>query len=128
MVPQNLRYTTEHEWVRLEGDEAVVGITDFAQKKLGDIVFIEVPEIGRELPAGGTLGAIESVKAASDIYAPLAGRVAAANDQLSAAPGAVNRDPYGAGWIARLSGVSRAEFEKLLDAAAYQARIAAEEK
>ena len=126
MIPQDLRYTEEHEWVRLEGDGAVVGITDFAQNKLGDIVFIEPPEVGKTLKAGDVLGAIESVKAASEIYCPVSGTVAEVNQELADAPGAVNKDPYGDGWVARLSGVSPAEFEKLMDAASYEDLTAGE--
>ena len=127
MVPGNLRYSEEHEWVRLEGTGAVLGITDYAQKKLGDIVFVELPEIGKRLKAGEVLGAIESVKAASEIYCPVSGTVAEVNPELADAPGAVNKDPYGDGWIARLSGVSPAECEKLMDAAAYEDLTAGEE-
>lgn len=127
MVPGNLRYTKDHEWLRLEGQEAVVGITDHAQRKLGDIVFVELPEAGAKLAAGGVLGTIESVKAASEIYCPAAGTVAAANAALASSPGEINRDPYGAGWIARLAGVDPAEAGKLMDAAAYQRLIASEE-
>jgi len=126
MVPGNLRYSEAHEWVRLEGASAVLGITDHAQKKLGDIVFVELPEIGKRLKAGDVLGAIESVKAASEIYCPVSGTVAEVNQELADAPGAVNKDPYGDGWVARLSGVSPAEFEKLMDAASYEDLTAGE--
>jgi glycine cleavage system H protein len=126
MVPGNLRYSEEHEWVRLEGTSAVLGITDYAQKKLGDIVFVELPEIGKRLKAGDVLGAIESVKAASEIYCPVSGTVAEVNQELADAPGAVNKDPYGDGWVARLSGVSPAEFEKLMEAASYEDLTAGE--
>jgi glycine cleavage system H protein len=128
MTPENLRYSEEHEWVRLEGQTAVVGITDYAQKKLGDIVFVELPEVGKALKAGGTLGAIESVKAASEIYCPVAGAVSEVNDDLADSPGSVNKDPYGDGWIAKLSGVSQAEFDKLMDAASYEELTAGEEE
>jgi glycine cleavage system H protein len=126
MVPGNLRYSEAHEWVRLEGASAVLGITDHAQKKLGDIVFVELPEIGKRLKAGDVLGAIESVKAASEIYCPVSGTVAEVNQELADAPGAVNKDPYGDGWVARLSGVSPAEFEKLMEAASYEDLTAGE--
>ena len=126
MVPGNLRYSEAHEWVRLEGASAVLGITDHAQKKLGDIVFVELPEIGKRLKAGEVLGAIESVKAASEIYCPVSGTVAEVNQELADAPGAVNKDPYGDGWVARLSGVSPAEFEKLMEAASYEDLTAGE--
>lgn len=126
MIPQNLRYTKEHEWVRLDGQVAVVGITDYAQQKLGDIVFVEPPEAGKALKAGDTLGTIESVKAASEIYCPLSGTVAEVNEVLADSPGTVNKDPYGEGWIAKLSGVSQADFAKLMDAAAYE-KVTADE-
>jgi len=127
MVPDGLRYTEEHEWVRMEADLAVVGITDYAQKKLGDIVFVELPEVGRSLKSGEAIGAIESVKAASEIYCPLTGTVAEVNDGLADAPGNINKDPHGSGWIVKLSGVGPDEYAKLLDAAAYRELIASEE-
>jgi glycine cleavage system H protein len=124
MVPANQRYTREHEWVRLEGDVAVVGITDYAQGKLGDVVFVQTPAAGDEVKAGEALGTVESVKAASDIYAPVSGRVAEANAALADNPGLLNKDPYGAGFIAKLAGVDAAELSKLMDAAAYEKYIA----
>jgi len=128
MTPENLRYTEEHEWVRLEGPVAVVGITDYAQKKLGDIVFVELPEIGKQLAAGDTMGAIESVKAASEIYCPVAGAVSEVNEDLADSPGSVNKDPYGDGWIAKLTGVNQADFDKLMDAATYEELTAGEDE
>jgi len=127
MGTEGLRFTREHEWVRLEGSSAVVGITDFAQKKLGDIVFVELPETGKQLSAGEALGSIESVKAASEIYCPVAGSVGEVNSELADSPGNINKDPYGAGWIAKLTGVSSADVGKLLDEKAYQDLIAGEE-
>jgi glycine cleavage system H protein len=119
-VPKELRYTESHEWVRREGDGTVsVGITDHAQEQLGDIVFVEAPEAGRKVTAGEAVGVVESVKAASDIYAPIAGEIVAANADLSAAPEKVNGDAYAA-WIYRIKPANAAEIEKLLDAAAYE--------
>jgi glycine cleavage system H protein len=127
MAPEGLRYTEEHEWVRLEGSLAVVGITDYAQKKLGDIVFVELPEVGKSLKPGDTLGTIESVKAASEIYCPVSGAVTEVNEELADSPGNINKDPYGDGWIAKLGGVGRAEFDRLMDAATYEELTAGEE-
>jgi glycine cleavage system H protein len=123
MDPQAVRYTREHEWVSLEGDLATVGISDHAQKALGDITFVELPAVGRAVAAGGVLGVIESVKAASDVYAPVAGTVAAVNEALSRNPEIVNRDPFGEGWLCRLSGVSAEAWRALMDRAAYQALL-----
>ncbi|MBP1763943.1 MAG: gcvH 3 [Firmicutes bacterium] len=100
-IPDNLRYTKDHEWVRIEGNKAVVGITDFAQNELGDVVFVELPAIGKKLAAHGNLAVIESVKAVSDIFAPVAGTVSKVNEVLTDSPETVNQDPYGGGWIAR---------------------------
>ena len=102
MIPENLRYTKEHEWVRLEGDLATVGITDHAQEALGDIVYVELPEVGRVVKAGEAFAVVESVKAASDVYAPVAGEIIAVNERLQDEPQLVNTDPYGEGWFARI--------------------------
>lgn len=99
LVPDNLRYTVEHEWVRIEGNRAVVGITDHAQTELTDVVYVELPSVGREFSAGDELAIVESVKAASEIYAPLSGVVAEVNSQLNEKPELINEDPYGEGWI-----------------------------
>src|SRR6187401_2802585 len=99
MYPDSLRYTKEHEWVRVEGDIAVVGITDHAQKELGDIVYVDLPKVGTTLEAGKSLGSVESVKAVSDIYAPVSGEVVAVNDALTAAPEKLNEDPHGDAWL-----------------------------
>ena len=115
-------YTEEHEWIDVDGDVATVGITDFAQGQLGDIVFVEVPDTGAELSQGGDAAVVESVKAASDIYAPIAGEVIAVNDALADNPELLNAEPYGA-WIFKLQPSDKAELDKLLDAAAYQAAI-----
>lgn len=124
-LPQELRYTESHEWVRREADGIVsVGITDHAQEQLGDIVFVEAPKAGRKVKAGETVGVVESVKAASDIYAPLAGEVVGANEALSAAPEKVNEDAYAA-WMYRIKPANPADFETLLDATAYEKAAAA---
>lgn len=115
------RYTREHEWIRLDGDTATVGITGYAQEQLGDIVFVELPAVGKQLTKGGEAAVVESVKAASEVYAPVAGEVAAINETLSDAPGTVNDDPEGEGWFMRLKIKDRAEVEALMDEAAYKA-------
>jgi len=124
MVPTDLRYTKDHEWVRVDGDEAVVGITDYAANQLGDIVFVELPDVGRTLSQSATFGVVESVKAVSDLFSPVSGEVTSGNDALAAAPELVNSDPYGEGWIVRLRPADQAEIDGLLDAAAYDALIA----
>lgn len=119
-LPPELKYTASHEWARLEADGTVsVGITDHAQEQLGDIVFVEPPKAGRKVAAGESVGVVESVKAASDIYAPLAGEVVATNDELAASPERINADAYGA-WMYRLKPDAAADLAKLLDAAAYE--------
>ena len=124
MVPTDLRYTKNHEWVRVEGDEATVGITEYAAGELGDIVFVELPDAGRKLAQHATFGVVESVKAVSDLFAPLSGEVAATNDALAGAPELVNGEPYGGGWMIRIKLADPAEADGLLDAAAYDALIA----
>ena len=119
-LPKELRYTASHEWVRRESDGSVsVGITDHAQEQLGDIVFVEAPQPGRKVAAGESVGVVESVKAASDIYAPVAGEVVAANADLGTAPEQVNEDAYSA-WMYRIKPANAADVDKLMDAAAYQ--------
>lgn len=118
--PSDLKYTKDHEWVRLEGDVAVVGITEFAQSELGDLVFVDLPSAGKSVAQHGTLCVVESTKAASDVYSPLGGTVAAVNDGLGADPGLINRTPYTDGWIAKLSGVSKTEVDGLLSADEYK--------
>ncbi|TMJ11255.1 MAG: glycine cleavage system protein GcvH [Alphaproteobacteria bacterium] len=113
-------YTEEHEWIRVEGDEAVVGITDFAQGQLGDIVFVELPEAGRQVTKGGDAAVVESVKAASDVYAPVTGEVVEANQALVDDPSLVNTDPEGEGWFFRLRLADASELDGLMDAAAYK--------
>ena len=119
-IPDDLRYSVEHEWVRIDGSRARVGITDYAQDALGDIVYVELPEIGKEVVVGGPLGEVESTKSVSEIYAPVVGTVAAVNDALPAAPELINRDPYGEGWICELELAGDGGSEALLDPAAYR--------
>ena len=119
-IPKELRYTESHEWARRESDGTVsIGITDHAQEQLGDIVFIEAPQVGRKVAAGESVGVVESVKAASDIYAPIAGEVVAANADLSGSPERVNEDAFAA-WMYRIKPANPADLDKLLDAAAYE--------
>jgi glycine cleavage system H protein len=125
MVPADLRYTKDHEWVRVSGDEATVGITEYAASQLGDIVFVELPDVGRSLVQFAAFGVVESVKAVSDLFAPLTGDVTATNDGLTGSPEHVNADPYGEGWMIRLRLSTPAEVDELLDATAYDALIAA---
>jgi len=114
------RYTDQHEWIRLEGDTATVGITKHAAEALGDVVFVEVPSVGKTVAAGGEAAVVESVKAASDVYSPVAGTVTEGNAAVEATPSTVNDDPEGAGWFFKLSGVNKADFDKLMDADAYK--------
>lgn len=122
----SVKYTKDHEWVRVEGGEAVIGITDFAQRQLGDIVYVELPELGRRLEQGKEAGVVESVKAASEVYAPLSGEVTALNADLADDPARVNSDAMGQGWFFKLSVADAKELDKLLDEAQYQALIAEE--
>ena len=124
MIPSDLRYTKEHEWVRVDGDVATVGITQHAADQLGDIVFVELPEPGRVLAQFATFGVVESVKAVSDLFAPVAGEVLEGNASLLATPEVVNSDPYGTGWMLRIRLSDRSQLEHLLDAAAYEALTA----
>jgi glycine cleavage system H protein len=119
-------YTKEHEWVRVEGDSATVGITDFAQGQLGDIVFVEVPEAGRQVEQGGEAAVVESVKAASDVYAPVSGEVTEGNAALSDEPSLVNSDPEGEGWFFKLRLADPSQVEALMDADAYKAFCASQ--
>lgn len=118
--PEELRYTEEHEWVLVEDDIATIGITDFAQDQLGDVVFVELPEIGDELEAGKTFGVVESVKAVSDVYSPLTGEVVEVNDELPDEPEMVNNSPYEDGWMVKLRIASKDELDGLMDASDYQ--------
>jgi glycine cleavage system H protein len=119
----DVRYTDQHEWIRLDGDVATVGITRFAAEQLGDVVYVELPAAGKVLAAGGEAAVVESVKAASEIYAPAGGEVTAANDALTADPAKVNADPEGEGWFFKLKLSDRAEFAKLMDTIAYDAFV-----
>ena len=121
--PENIRYSADHEWVRLEGTEACVGITDFAQSELGDIVFVDVDTVGETLSAGETFGSIEAVKTVSDLILPIDGEVLELNPGLETAADSVNKDPYGAGWIIKVSVKNPKQVEALMDAAAYKAHI-----
>jgi glycine cleavage system H protein len=123
-IPADLRYCASHEWIRLEGDIATVGISDHAQAELTDVVFVELPAIGRKVDAGDPTAVVESVKAASDIYAPIGGEVIEANDAVEADPSLVNTDPYGKGWIFKLRVKDPADAARLMDASAYQSHIA----
>ncbi len=124
-VPTDLRYTRDHEWVRVDGDEATVGITAYAADQLGDIVFVELPDTGRALDASKPFGVVESVKAVSDLFAPLSGEVVAINDALAGNAELVNSDPYDGGWMIRLRVSDTTELDDLLDADAYDALVAA---
>ena len=122
--PTNLKYSKEHEWVRVEGNNAVVGITDFAQSQLGDVVFVELPTLGAVAVAGKRFSVVESVKAVSDIFAPVNGTVVEINETLNDAPEKVNQDPYGQGWIAVLELTDAAGLTELMDSEAYAAQVA----
>lgn len=119
-IPANLKYSSDHEWVRVEGNIAVIGITDFAQSELGDIVFVDIQTEGEELNAGETFGAIEAVKTVADALMPVSGKVIEVNPDLEGAPETVNSDPYGAGWMIKVEMSNPAEVDALLDAAAYE--------
>jgi glycine cleavage system H protein len=125
MVPTDLRYTNDHEWVRVDGDEATIGITAYAADQLGDIVFVELPAPGRSVEQAAAFGVVDSVKAVSDLFAPVGGEVTEANPDLGSNPELVNSDPYGAGWMVRLRLGDAAELDGLLDPDAYDALIAA---
>ena len=125
-VPEDLRYSREHEWVRLNGSVARIGITDFAQDSLGDVVFVQLPDVGLDAVAGASVSEIESTKSVSDVYVPLTGVVSAINDALAEQPELVNQDPYGTGWMFELEVSDVSEVDALLDADAYRALIAAE--
>ncbi|MBF0282143.1 MAG: glycine cleavage system protein GcvH [Zetaproteobacteria bacterium] len=122
-IPADLKYTKEHEWVRIEGDQATIGLTDHAQEALGDIVFVELPELDRELSIEEAFAVVESVKAVSDVYSPVAGTVLSINESLEETPESVNSDPYGDGWIAKVQ-LSNSDTSHLMDAEAYAALLA----
>jgi glycine cleavage system H protein len=118
--PDNLRYTKDHEWIRLEGDEAIVGITDFAQHELGDIVYVEIETVGQQLNAGDVFGTVEAVKTVSDLFLPVNGSVTEVNPKLTSNPELVNNDPYGEGWMAKVKLSNASDVESLMNAEAYQ--------
>lgn len=122
-VPAELKYTKEHEWIRLEGDVAYVGITDYAQEQLGDIVFVDIPTEGETLAADEVFGTIEVVKTISDLFLPVAGEILEQNEALADQPELVNQDPYGEGWLIKIKPAADADFDSLLDAEAYKALI-----
>ena len=124
MVPGDLRYTKEHEWVRVAGDEATIGVTQYAADQLGDIVFVELPAIGKVLAQFATFGVVESVKAVSDLFAPVTGEVTATNDALASQPELVNSDPFGGGWMVKVALHDTAQLDDLLDPAAYEQLVA----
>ena len=121
--PENLKYTKDHEWIRVEGDTGIVGITEYAQGELGDVVFVELPQIGKQVKQGESFGTIEAVKAVSDLYSPLSGEVIEANAELEKTPELVNKDPYGKGWIMKLKISDKNELNTLLDVKAYRELI-----
>ena len=124
-IPENLKYTNEHEWIRVEGNVAYVGITDYAQSELGEIVFVEIETEGENIAAGNTFGSVEAVKTVSDLFMPVSGEVLEVNPALEAQPELVNSDPYGEGWMIKVAVADAAELDNLLDAAAYAALIGA---
>ncbi len=124
LVPKDLKYAKTHEWVRVEGETATVGITDFAQGELSDVVFVELPAIGKKLAQNDTMGTVEAVKAVSDIYAPVSGEVIAVNEDLRTDPAIVNKEPYGKGWIAKVKLANKADLNALLGPADYEALAA----
>ena len=123
MLPDNLRYTKDHEWVRVEGDQGIIGITDYAQNELGDVVFLELPEAGRQLTAGQSFGTVESVKTVSELLAPGSGEVVEINSTLVSSPEPVNSDPYGKGWMIKVRLADAAQVASLMDSAAYAAFV-----
>jgi glycine cleavage system H protein len=120
MYPNEFRYTKDHEWIKLAGDEALVGITDFAQHQLGDIIFVELPPVGKELAGRQSMGVVESVKSVSDVYAPVAGEVLAVNEELAQAAELLNKDPHGKGWIVRIKVKDKKDLDGLLSAGDYE--------
>jgi len=122
-IPENLLYTEDHEWIRVEGDEAFIGITDFAQKELGDIVFVEVETVDETLDKGEAFGTIEAVKTVSDMFMPIDGTVLELNEKIEDSPEVINRDPYGEGWIIKIKLADPSQLDELLDSSAYKASI-----
>ena len=128
MYPKELRYSKDHEWLRVEGDRGTIGITDYAQKQLGDVVFVELPEAGRALKAGDVFGTVESVKAVSELFSPVAGEVVEVNASLAQKPETINSDPQGAAWMIKVKITDAASVRELMDAASYEAFVASESK
>jgi glycine cleavage system H protein len=126
--PANFRYTKEHEWIDLQGDTGTIGITDYAQHELGDVVFVELPKVGTKLAAGKPLGTVESVKAVSEIYSPVTGEVTAINESLADSPEKINTDPHASAWLIKLKVANAADVAALMDAAAYQKYVDAKDK
>jgi glycine cleavage system H protein len=127
MYPSDYRYTKEHEWIKVSGDTGTIGITDYAQHELGDVVFVELPSVGAKINTGEVFGTVESVKAVSEIYAPVSGEITEANAALTSAPETVNSDPHGAAWLVKVKLANPAEVSGLMDAAAYQAFVSEKE-
>lgn len=128
MYPSNYRYTKEHEWIKIENGIGIVGITDYAQHELGDVVFVELPKAGAKFIAGQSFGTVESVKAVSEIYSPVSGEVVETNTSLANEPEKINKDPHGAAWLIKVKIANAAELDDLMDAAAYQAYISEKQK
>ncbi|MCS4486856.1 glycine cleavage system protein GcvH [Staphylococcus americanisciuri] len=122
-VPSNLKYSKEHEWVKVEGNTAIIGITDFAQNELGDIVFVELPEVDDEVSEGDTFGSVESVKTVSELYSPVSGKIVEVNENLEDEPEAVNESPYENAWMVKVELTDESELDALMDAASYEAMI-----
>ena len=122
-IPQDLKYTPEHEWIRIEGDVATIGITDYAQGELGDIIFVEFPESGDSFETGDTIGTVEAVKTVADIFTPLSGEISEINTAIEDTPDLVNSDPYGEGWLVKIKLTAPEEIDVLLDAAGYEGQI-----
>jgi glycine cleavage system H protein len=128
MYPNEYRYTKEHEWIKLDGPVGTIGITDYAQAELGDVVFVELPKVGAQIKAGQSFGTVESVKAVSEIFSPVTGEVTETNAALADAPEKINKDPHGAAWLVKVRLTDTKEISRLMDAAAYQAYIAEKAK
>ena len=128
MYPANYRYTKDHEWVKVEGSTAILGITDYAQQELGDVVFVELPKVGAQIKTGQSFGTVESVKAVSEIYAPLSGEITEINSELLDSPEKINQDPHGSAWLVKVRIAGPKEADGLMDATAYQGYIAAQTK
>lgn len=128
MYPADYRYTKDHEWIRVEDDTGTIGITDYAQHELGDVVFVELPQVGAQLEVGQAFGTVESVKAVSEIYAPISGEVLRVNDSLANSPEKINQDPHGAAWLVQVKLAQAGDLANLMDAAAYEAYISEKQK